>query len=137
MSKPDLRLKTASIPIGRLHYHKAKHRDGKVLSRTHHECSGSQLPVIRKGCHRKITELLQPVRLSRTRTELWFGSRSLSPFHQLRTVEPRHRKLKASDNRYGSTFMYLVSEVILQSQSMRSNCSGGRRPRFPQRSDDI
>ena len=48
MTEPDLRLKTASIPIGRLHYHKAKHRESKVLRRTGHDFSGSQLPVIRK-----------------------------------------------------------------------------------------
>src|SRR5437764_13240562 len=48
MTEPDLRLKTASIPIGRLHYHKAKHRDGKVLGRTHHDRSLSQFLVIRK-----------------------------------------------------------------------------------------
>src|SRR5216117_602943 len=48
MTEPDLRLKTASIPIGRLHYHKAKHRDGKVLRRTHHDRSLSQFLVIRK-----------------------------------------------------------------------------------------
>src|SRR5438132_12265832 len=48
MSKPDLRLKTASIPIDRSHYHKAKHSDGKDLSHTHHECSSSQIQVIRK-----------------------------------------------------------------------------------------
>src|SRR5947207_8144811 len=53
----------------------------------------------------------------------------------LRTVEPRHRKLKARDNPYGSTFMYLVSKVISRNQSMRSNCGGGRQPRFPQRSE--
>jgi len=33
----------------------------------------------------------------------------LSFFQQLRTGEPRYRKLKASDNPYGSTFMYLVT----------------------------
>src|SRR5207248_8743680 len=46
-TEPDLGLKTASIPIGRLHYHKTKHRDGKVLGRTHHDRSLSQFPVTR------------------------------------------------------------------------------------------
>src|SRR6266536_2257031 len=32
-------------------------------------------------------------------------------------------------------FLYLVSEVLSRSQSTRSNCSGKRRPRFPQRSE--
>jgi hypothetical protein len=39
--KPDLRLEPASIPIGRLHYDKAKRCDGKVLGRTYHDLSGS------------------------------------------------------------------------------------------------
>jgi len=38
----NVRLKIASIPIGRLHYDKAKQRDGKVLGRTSHLASGSQ-----------------------------------------------------------------------------------------------
>ena len=48
MTKPDVGLKTASVPIRRLHYYKAQHRDGKVPGRTHHDPSGSQLLVIRK-----------------------------------------------------------------------------------------
>jgi hypothetical protein len=48
MTEPDFWLKTASISVGRLHYHKAKHGEGKVLRRTDHDRSLSQLPVIRK-----------------------------------------------------------------------------------------
>src|SRR6476619_6565440 len=36
MTEPDLRLKTASVPISRLHYHETHHRDRKVLRRTCH-----------------------------------------------------------------------------------------------------
>src|SRR5947199_1179464 len=46
-------------------------------------------------------------------------------FQQLRTVEPRHRKLQARNNPYGPTFMYLVSEMTLQSQPMRSTAAAG------------
>ena len=62
MTEPDLRLKTASIPIGRLHYHKAKHREGKVLRRAHYDFSGSQLPVIRERVPEKTPGILPPVR---------------------------------------------------------------------------
>lgn len=62
VTEPDLRLETARIPIRRLHYHEAKHRDGKVLGRTHHDVSGSQLPIVRKGVPKKHLGTRQPVR---------------------------------------------------------------------------
>src|SRR5438552_17227406 len=52
-------------------------------------------------------------------------------FQQLRTVEPRHRKLKARNNPYGPTFMYLVSEMTLQSQPIRSTAAAGADRAFP------
>src|SRR6266480_4020917 len=99
MTEPDLGLKTASIPIGRLHYHQAKHREGKVRRRTGHHFSGSQLPVIRK---RVPEEHLGSCNLCDYRPpEKSFGCGTVHYrlFQQLRTVEPRDRKPKASYER--------------------------------------
>jgi hypothetical protein len=101
MPERDLRLKTASVPIGWLHYHKAKHRESKVLRRTHHDFSGGQLPVIRKRVPEKY---LGSYNLCDDRPpEKTFarGAVHCRLFQQLRTAEPRYRKLKASDNPYG------------------------------------
>jgi hypothetical protein len=102
MTKLDAGLKTASVPIGRLHYHKTKHREGKVLRRTHHDLSGSQLTVIRK---RILEKHLSSCNLCDYRPpETSFGAVHCRIFGQLRTIEPRHRKLKTSDSSYGRTF---------------------------------
>jgi hypothetical protein len=96
MTKPDLGLKTARVPISRLHYNKTHHRDGKVLRRTCHFTSGSQLPIIRERIPEKH---LSSHDLCDDRTpELRFVGIHLRAFQQLRTIEPRHRKFKASDN---------------------------------------
>jgi hypothetical protein len=94
----DLRLQTPSIPIGCLHYRKAKHRDGKVAGRTHHDLSGGQLLVIRKRVPEKHlgSYNLRDYRAPKQRFAC--GAVHYRTFEQLRTVEPRDRKLKASDN---------------------------------------
>jgi hypothetical protein len=112
MSEPDLGLKTASIPIGRLHYHKAKHREGKVLRRTPPRPLPQSTPGNQEARPRRTPELLPPVRLSPTRTDVCLRSRSLLPFGQLRTIEPRHRKLKASHNSYGRVFYVSRHRVV-------------------------
>src|SRR6266511_2656434 len=109
MTEPDLRLKTARVPIGRLHYHKAKHREGKVLRRTHHDRSGSQLPVIRKRVPEKHLGSYHLCDYRPPEKSFGCGAVHCRLFQQLRTVEPRHRKLKASDNSYGRTFLYLAA----------------------------
>jgi hypothetical protein len=117
MSEPDLGLKTASIPIGRLHYHKAKHREGKVLRRTDHEFSGSQLPVNQEARPRKTTRLLPPVRLSPTRTELWLRSRSSPPFSTIknsRTSPPQaERELRTTTAVYSEISQKRVPLLVL------------------------
>src|SRR5215813_894051 len=45
-AESDLRLKTASVPVSRLHYCKAKQRKGKIFQRTPNNSSGGQFPVI-------------------------------------------------------------------------------------------
>ena len=94
MTKPDFGLKMASVPISRLHQYEPKHRDGKVPRRTHHDRSGSQLLVVRERIPEKH---LGSYNLCDDRPpEKTFACRTvhLNGFQQLRTMEPRHRKLK-------------------------------------------
>src|SRR6266545_3394884 len=109
MTEPNLGLKTARVPIGRLHYHKAKHREGKVLRRTHHDRSGSQLPVIRKRVPEKHLGSYHLCDYRPPEPSFACGAVHCRLFQQLRTVDPRHRKLKASDNSYRRTFLYLAA----------------------------
>src|SRR5436190_20902791 len=101
MTEPDLRLKTASIPIGRLHYHKAKHREGKVLRRTpprplrQSTLDNQEARPTKQLGSRNLCDYRPP------EDSFGCGAVHCRLVQQLRTVEPRHRKLKASDNSHG------------------------------------
>jgi hypothetical protein len=94
----DFGLKTASIPIGRLHYHQAKHRDDKVLRRTDHYLSGSQFLVIRKRVPEKHLGSYNLRDYRAPEQTFGYGAVHCQLFQQLRTIESCYRKLKASDN---------------------------------------
>jgi hypothetical protein len=68
----------------------------KVPERTHHDRSGSQLVVIRKRIPEK--HLSSDNLCDDRPPEKTFACRTvhLSGFQRLRTIEPRHRKLKAT-----------------------------------------
>src|SRR4029450_12425359 len=108
MTEPDFVLKTPRVPIGQLHDHKTKYREGKVLRRTDHDFSGSQLLVVRKRVPEK--HLSSCNLCDNCAPETSFGAGHCRIFRQLRTVEPRHRKLKAHENLYWTLpFMCLAS----------------------------
>ena len=62
VTKPDVGLKTPSVPIRRLHYYKTQHRDGKVPGRNPPRPLWQSTPGNQEAHPRKTPELRQPVR---------------------------------------------------------------------------
>jgi hypothetical protein len=101
MTELDLRLKTASIPIGRLHYHKAKHRETKVHRRTGHDFSGSQLPVIRKRVPEKYLGSDNLCDYRAPEKTFACGTVHCRPFSTIKNGRTSPSQAESSDNPYG------------------------------------